>query len=151
MCDDEGSSNKKSKGSLIMSPQKFFLSSIIITAITGCYSNEICIDPSHKAILNPSHHDLTRLRVVIKEEGKTSYLELTLSSHRHKDKFFLSEENPDFEVTDYSPKASSYLLRSNTVYTITNSSNGDAAANSVKFRTDSINNIFVIEGDTCTL
>ena len=153
MCVDEERIDKKAKKSLTMAPKKIFLGSLIITVMAGCYSNEICIDPSHRAILNPSHHDLYRLRMVIQEEesGKTSYLELSLSDHRHQDKFYLTEKNPDFEVIDYSPRPCSFHLRPNTVYSITNSSNGDAAANSVTFQTDSFNNIFAVEGTSCKL
>ena len=146
---DEGSSNKKAKGSLIMSPQKIFLSSIIITAMTGCYSNEICIDPSKKVVLNPSHHDLSRLSIRTEGESGISYLELSLSNHHHRYKFNLTEENPDFDVTYHATKSNNFYLKPNSIYLITNSSNGDAASNSVTFQTDSINEIIVLDGNSC--
>lgn len=130
---------------------KILLASLITTMWIGCYSNEICIDPLKKVILNPSHHNLSRLEIEFQEGDKTAFLDASLKSRAHEDKFLLTMRNPDFEIRDYLENECSFLIRPNTVYKITNSSNGDAADNSVTFQTDSFNNIFVVEGDSCEL
>ena len=123
------------------------LVTIAILSLDGCYSNELCINPIEKFVENPSGHDLNALYI---ETADKEFLIASLSDKSHQTKFTLEGDNPDFEIKNsFDHQMQSFLLKTNSVYKITNSSNGDAASISIIFQTDSLNHITVLQGRIC--
>lgn len=123
---------------------------ILLIAQTSCHSNDIYFDLNAQSVITCSNIEFSKIQI-ISDDDSDVYIFTKLSKEKGTNDFNLVLLNKAYILENELGELStdSFKLRPNMVYIITNSSNGDAASDSIHIKTDDDGKVVEASNKSC--